>query len=435
MSSGKMPMSLISIKDLKIKQQFIQLLLIKVFIVGIFLPLKVSNVALLALLFFWILTGLYRHAIGALGQKKVLIFFIAFYFLHILGLLYSEDLFGAYKELEKKVPLLVLPVIIASIDEKTLRSRRRAILTFYTRVTAAVCVFLLAYAVYRYATTNDVQVFYFKEFTNVIQVNPIYLAMYVLFAFLVYFYELSEGDRRTDWPKNALVYLATLVILMCISSKTALGAFLLFSLQIILTQTKYMSWAYRVMVASFTVICIVVVLKYFPVTQHRIQDVMKSDWSEVWKTDYAKNATSFTGFTLRVSFWRITLEEMADDNLLLQGVGTGDGQAYLNRAYEEHGLIAAGYKDFNLHNAFMEVVLEFGLIGLIFYLIMWLAIAIFASRNRDRTLFMLVIIFLLFSMTESILYVNKGLAFFSFWVPLLLNYIYLEKTSSRDVIA
>ena len=199
--------------------QYIQVLLIKIFIVTLFLPYRVSNIALILLLLFWIVNGDYRNSLQALRQKKVLMLFIGFYLIHIVGLLYSENLLNAYKELEKNIPLLLFPLVIASIKDETLKLKRKELLAFYTKVTALTCGLLVAFATSRYVAEGNVEVFYFKDFTALIQVNAIYLAMYVLFAFGVYFYELNTGSTKADLVKKVLVYLASLLVLIFISSK------------------------------------------------------------------------------------------------------------------------------------------------------------------------------------------------------------------------
>jgi O-antigen ligase len=413
---------------IKDNQQYIQVLLIKIFIVTLFLPYKVSNVAWMSLLLFWIVNGDFRNSLGGLRRKKILLLFIGFYLLHLVGLLYSDNLFNAYKELEKKIPLLLFPLIIASINDETLKLKRNDLLTFYTKVTAIACGLLVAYAIYRYTIGGNAEVFYFKEFTKVIQVNAIYLAMYVLFAFGVYFYEINTRSEKSELLKKVFIYLATLMVLVFIASKTALTVFILLSLHIAFLQFRHVSRIYRAVIGIVMVLLIAAIINYFPVTKERIQNLMESDWTEVWEEDYTKNAETFTGFTVRVSFWKVTLKQMSEDGVLIHGIGTGDNLDYLNKAYERPGLIAAGYRNFNLHNAFMEVILEFGFAGLLFYLVMWSIVAIAAIQANDKALILLLIIFFIFSMTESVLYVNKGLTFFSLWVSLLLNFIYINRS-------
>lgn len=418
-----MPAKLSLTEYIKVNQQYIQVLLIKIFIVTLFLPYRVSNVALILMLLFWIISGDYLNSLQALRQKRILMLFIGFYLIHIVGLLYSDNLFSAYKELEKKIPLLLFPLIIASMKEETLRLKRNELLAFYTTVTAITCGLLVGYAAYRYMAEGNVEVFYFREFTALIQVNAIYLAMYVLFAFGVYFYEINTRSTKADLVKKVLVYLASLMVLMFISSKNALAVFILLSLHIVFLQFKHFSRIHRLAIGVAIILLIVAVINYSPVTRERIQNLMESDWTGVWDEDHTKNAETFTGFTVRISFWKAALKQMTEDQVLIQGIGTGDNLDYLNKAYEEAGLIAAGYTNFNLHNAFMEVILEFGFAGLFFYLFIWTKIAIVAMRAKDKALIILLIIFLFFSMTESILYVNKGLVFYSLWVSLLLNFI------------
>lgn len=419
-------------EHIRVNQQYLQFLLMKIFIVTLFLPYRLSNLALIFMFIFWIVSGDYRNFPQAVRKKKILMLFIAFYLIHIVGLLYSDNLFAAYKELEKKIPLILFPIIIASIKDETLRLKRNELLAFYATVTGITCGLLVAYAIYRYTVEGNSEVFYFRELTALIEVNAIYFAMYVLFAFGVYFYELNTEKKIADLIKKMLVYAASLMVFIFISSKTALFVFILLSLHLVFLEFKHLSRIYRAAIGLVIILLIAALINYSSVTKERIQNLVQSDWTQVWDANYTKNAETFTGFTVRVSFWKAALEQMTEDKVLIQGIGTGDNLDYLNKAYQEAGLIAAGYTNFNLHNAFMEVVLEFGLAGLFFYLFMWITIAIVGIQAKDNALIILLIIFFFFSMTESILYVNKGLVFFSLWVSLLLNFININSGGHRS---
>jgi O-antigen ligase len=176
------------------------------------------------------------------------------------------------------------------------------------------------------------------------------------------------------------------------------------------------------MVVAATLIGLsVAVISFFPVTRERIQDIFNSNWTGILRNDYTLNASTYTGLTLRVSFWKIAIKRMYEDKILFFGVGTGDATDYMNEAYREYGLLDAGFLDYNLHNAFLEVLLEFGFAGLAYYLLLLACMIRFAILKRDQILFLTLAIIISFGMTESVLNVNKGIAFFFFFFSFLMS--------------
>ena len=103
------------------------------------------------------------------------------------------------------------------------------------------------------------------------------------------------------------------------------------------------------------------------------------------------------------------------DNKVFFGVGTGDQTNYLNTVYDKYGLLDVGYVNYNLHNVIMEVVIEFGLLGLAFFAALIIKLSNIARNHSDNILAYLLVIFLLLGMTESLWNINKGIFFFTFF--------------------
>ena len=72
----------------------------------------------------------------------------------------------------------------------------------------------------------------------------------------------------------------------------------------------------------------------------------------------------------------------------------------------------AGYLGFNLHNQYLEYFLKFGLIGLIYFLTILFLSFQKAIKDRNGLYFSFLIIFCMFSITESNLEVQRGIVFF-----------------------
>jgi O-antigen ligase len=396
-----------------------RLILLQAYIAAFFLPIKVSNVAMFALVGLWLITGDWRQTIGELGKKKVVLLILGFYLLHVAGLIFTDNFPSAYKELEKKIPLLLIPLVVVSADDVFMRSARKKLLGFFVKCCVLTCFILLGIAIYRFFMTGNSEVFYFTEFSKVINnFNPIYLAMYVVFAFAIYFYELEPGFSDKVIFK-IVFYLVCLFFLVLISSKNSLLVFMIITIHYVFKNIRGFKTRMIVMLAALALVA--ALISFSTTTKERIRDVIDSDLAGIFEDEYTVNATTFSGLTIRLSFWKVTFKELARENKLLTGVGTGDQYDFLNRVYEPYGLIAAGFVNFNLHNSYMEVLLEHGFFAVIYFLIMWVLFIKNANAGKDQVLMLFVFIFLCFSLTESLLNVNKGIAFFSFWVAFLIK--------------
>jgi len=72
----------------------------------------------------------------------------------------------------------------------------------------------------------------------------------------------------------------------------------------------------------------------------------------------------------------------------------------------------AGYLNFNLHNQYLEYFLKFGLIGLLYFLTILFLSFRKAIKEKNKLYFSFLLIFCLFSLTESNLEVQRGIVFF-----------------------
>ncbi|HIN40246.1 MAG TPA: O-antigen ligase domain-containing protein [Flavobacteriales bacterium] len=65
----------------------------------------------------WLMEGGYKRRLQGLLSNKGVLIFLSIFFLHILGLLYSTDYTYAFNDLRIKLPLLVLPFLIATSEK------------------------------------------------------------------------------------------------------------------------------------------------------------------------------------------------------------------------------------------------------------------------------------------------------------------------------
>lgn len=400
---------------LKDKETFFLILTIKLAIIGIFLPIKISNVIMFFFVASTLLVGRDYYNAWYRLKNGILFYFLLFYLIHAVAILYSENYFEATRELDKKIPFLLLPVAFSLIDPQILSKERKNILIFFARLTIMISALLLVCSVYRYARSQDINVFFYTGFTDPINFHPVYFAGYLIFATIILL--LTESERTKKWRviQDAGIIVFSFFTLILISSKTALFIFLVLIGYVLFERATSIHWTRKVLICVGFVLVSGLVIYSFPVTRARIQDSLNSNWSGILDDEYTQKASTYTGATLRFSFWKVTAKELYNDNKLFFGVGTGDQSDYLNNVYDKYGLLDVGYVNYNLHNLVMEIVIEFGLFGLVFFAALIIKLSNIARIHKDSILAYLLVIFMLLGMTESLWNINKGIFFFTFF--------------------
>src|SRR6185369_6338226 len=80
------------------------------------LPLneEMNRLAVAILIANWILEGNFKQKLEFLRRNLLLWLFITFYLLHLIALVYTNNIHEGFFQLEKKLTLLTSPVILAS---------------------------------------------------------------------------------------------------------------------------------------------------------------------------------------------------------------------------------------------------------------------------------------------------------------------------------
>jgi O-antigen ligase len=122
------------------------------------------------------------------------------------------------------------------------------------------------------------------------------------------------------------------------------------------------------------------------------------------------------GKTVRLSIWKCSFDVIKDH--WMWGVGTGDAQDELQKAYERRKFyFASMYNRYNAHNQYLQNLLMNGILALVVFLasvIYPLYLSLREGGNLRMYTIFLFAVALIFC-TESYLEINKGIVFYSFF--------------------
>lgn len=181
------------------------------------------SVSIFVLLGNWLLSGEIKKRLQQLSKQKDIIWFISIYLVHVISVLWSDDLGYALKDLRVKLPLLILPVIIGTSPKLTRKQLKIIILSF--GVAAFIGAVLNTFVFfewfgYRYTDVRDISIF----------ISHIHFS--VMISFIIYAFGYYLVSKQSAIFKHEKLLLLTIGIYLLfflffiLKTLTGIGVFL-----------------------------------------------------------------------------------------------------------------------------------------------------------------------------------------------------------------
>jgi O-antigen ligase len=379
---------------------------------------NLMNVAMIAMIANWLFEGDFRRKIDAIRSQPLFLLFVAFYVVHVLSLIYSENISEGIMNLEKKIMLLAFPLVIASSFSTPGRTRRDYVLLAFVVSTFAISASCLVYAGYKFVAEGTSEYFFHESLMTLIpRVQPVYYALYVCFAVAIVLSFLIRYSLPVWLQVTAVMLIAYFFgFVILTGARTATLALLI----ILFAGGLYYSRKTRRLPAFFIVLVLLsslgawVIMKT-PALRERIVTIAQSKWY------FDPEENNANGLTLRLVKWQCSLRYISESPIL--GVGIGDTQDRLQECYEELNFWGRHYH-YNSHNQFIQSCLGLGIIGLIVLLGCLIAPLRAAIRNKDYLYVLFITLLTLAFLTESVFERKQGIIFYSFWNSFLALQLY-----------
>lgn len=350
-------------------------------------------------------------------QQKWIYPIMGLFLVHVISLLWSENLTHGMFLLEKKAALLVLPLVLA-MDTEAGKSSWFAMAGLVAGSTLALW-YCFYTASYFYGVYEDPIVFFYHSFGFALdKFNALYFSMFALCSLFF----VAFNATGFPWIRWFLIITLTSGILL-LSSK--LYIVLTIGFLVIITWFHFgkngrlhPGWALGVTL-------LILGLSTIKFTQKRFVE-LKEPVFEVLQKDHFEWNTPFNGLSLRLLLAKFGMELAGQPGTLLGGLGVGDAQDALNQKMIEKRLYTGnpafgdkGYLDYNVHNQYLEFLLQTGIVGLGFWL--WILIqgwqkALDLGMYHSFLYLMATITF--FSLIESVMERQRGLVFFIFFLSI-----------------
>lgn len=387
-------------------------------------PVGINSVLSILLALFWLVAlpkNSPKQTIGEVLKWSVL------FVLALVGLVLTSNFAEAFFRIQQKTLLLLMPLIYLTVSFEGEKQTKGIFASFIFGLILA-CGICLTSAFSRYAASGSTAFFFSKELvdSSLVDLYPYVLAVLCLGAIVI----LAEHALKQDvLPaffsiKGSLVlilFLSLMVLLLGVKQTWIAFAVLMVMYAIRIRNRKIY------MALIFMLTCISVGVSIFPVLRGRVIEAISEQDKTNPLNDNPETATPLNGVALRRAIWVCAIDVIKNDPWL--GVGTGDGQDALQESYLNRNFVLAGkYNRFNAHNQYLQVAINFGLLGLL----SWIGVLIWLLYNQRRNwlLLTLITIFLFSMLTESMLETNKGVLTFSF-LTVMANWRFHSSTKTN----
>lgn len=359
-----------------------------------------------------------------------LLFPILLYFLMLLSFFWTIDKSETLPAMSKELSLLIIPLCFMLFGG-VLKIQKELVLKYYSYGILLYALFYFIKAAIRYFASNDIDVFFYHELVTK-DVNAIHVSVYMAISFF-YFYT-KPAKKLIDFLSIAVL----LAMVILLSSTNIIAAFIGL---VIVYHLFYSKLSKQMRLKNLIVLLILLLsLGFIGVLKDRLKqeyetimtdstvnDVISKENNttfynvsikQAWTNATFNENDFFPGTAFRVYQFRIFLEMLQQDGIFWQGYG-------LNASYpkiEEKGIAyhvyqgddsTDGYQKMNFHNQYVQNFAELGVFGFILLLIMLVVNVKNALKSKDFIHFAFAFLMISLFLTESFLWRQRGVVFFT----------------------
>jgi O-antigen ligase len=383
----------------------------------------------------WLTSGHWKEKWKLMHTNYIVAIFLLFFFLHFIGVIYSQDKHTAWFALEKKASLFLLPMMIVSIKlEKEHFNKLLHVFIITCLIATFICLgaalhkAYLASATFNFDSYTNTSFYSFNpsassiwmflsyiELASGIGIHPVYLSLYLSFCMvlIINFYGSSFAEFTiTKRIILAIIILYLVLFVLFLSSRIMILALLLIMIyglnQFLKKEPRLIVWS-----SSFVLTLFLIGIIYLnPVSRYRSYQEIVSTWP------YQKTGLQTESTTIRASLWSLSVQSLSKINLLI-GTGTGDVEHVISESAKDANITnVLGTND--PHNQYLQTLLGLGILGLICLLICFAWPAWHSYLNGNFLYLGFIFLFSILCLTETAMELQKGIVFYSLLGPLIL---------------
>ena len=372
-----------------------------------------------------IIFGFIQFVLNPVSPKKMglILLMPALFIVLLIGQLYTDNLKTGWTLVERSLSILLLPFATYGTRKFTEKQQRWMMLVFLSSALASsiFClgaqtkVALEAGTIYTTEKSTHFlyNIFMHHRLSSPLGLHAVYFSSFIALINIYLFTKLFSIPKKT-LKKVAIICLFIFFTIMIYLLKSAIISFG-FSLTIVIV-TLYHIQKVNNRISKFGLVGLVLVtIGYgFIAVQSKMEFI---------NFNYTMTDQHMGMLAIRLSIWENAMTVIQSHWLL--GVGTGDADSALLNQYVKSGFTIGSKYDYNCHNMYLQYWLGNGILGLGLFVTYFVMLFNKAIKHKNFVFLGFLIVFALFSFTESTMRVQKGMVFFMvfsslfYWSPLL----------------
>ena len=376
------------------------------------LPLKpsINNGVVITAVAIWILAFHKKQIILQLTKSPIYLAITTNFIVLALSLIYTSDMDAGISAVTRKIPLLIVPIIMMEVKV----SERHNIVRLYIITWLLACLFSVVSTVIVYGSFFEDFAYYCWRLPDTLGVSANYYALFVGMAFLLIINDTSKKEIFPSIWHHVVTGICFILFLALLASRNVFFSIIVITaIKISYDLRKNVSPWLALSIVVIGVVSIWTIFQLFPYLSERTTSVY---------TLGLKNEPRYLEI-------KSGIETFLEEPIL--GVGIGDTDDYLQKYYHRYNFLEGIEKKYNVHNEYVYNAMSAGIAGLLSFLALTIFSVIFAWRSGDFLPRAFCAFFFIACFTEVVLFRNKGIAFFSFFVTFCLINYHHEKDSSR----
>lgn len=360
-----------------------------------------------------------------------LLLVIALFLLMAISYFWSIDAKATLKAIPKEIGLLLIPLCFM-IMKPFSKEQRQKIIKYYSYAMVLYVVFYLIKAIVRFLLSGDTNVFFYHELVTK-EVNAIHISVYVSIAFFHFF--TKEIKSKFD----TIIAFLLFVFVFLLSSKNIIIVFIV----LVLIEFFFFSKSGHKMRMRNLIVLGLILGSFLFVGKikdrfkaefqsnteksisHTVLDLDKSleginvlSIKEAWINEKFSPNDFFPGTAFRVYQARMFFELFNEENVFWKGYGLNASYKKLEEKAIKYDVFRGnetqeGYQTKNFHNQYIQNFAELGFFGFLILVILLISNLKNTIRNKDFVQIAFAILMISLFLTESFLWRQRGVMFFS----------------------
>lgn len=387
------------------------------------------------------LQGNFANKLPRLSRPGNLVW-IAYFLLFAISYFYSDNKHASVIDLIAKLSFVIFPILIGTveIDRKILEK----IFNSFIAGLSVIAIYSIVHAFYMFHKNGDPGEFFYHTLVITLDANAVFMSFYVIFALYLFitfrFSTVFTKERKFfKWSVFGLL----LVFFILLSCRLLIFLFFVYlgiiAVKFLFRNPKKYVLKISILAVVALTLCGIILFTKNPVKE-RFLLVARGNSDLAFQKDYSNKEFILDNVSIRLLLWRVSIENIKERNLWWTGCGNGDINDIQNEKLLKLGV--PGFKkedgfvsdlhDIYIHNMYLQTLEMIGIPGLICLLLI-LILPLFSIKyvKNQGTFYIFQATGILFMMQESVLQIQAGVIYFTFFSIVFWSFCYSQKSQKE----